>query len=88
MKTRLCRCRVARRVRRLHPPPLADPERWKAYAEPGSKVANGLDAIATADSSFNLDQFVTGAKSAYEMIVTAFATGDRELLAAPPRQGG
>ncbi len=24
----------------------AGPERWKAYAEPGSRVANGLDAIA------------------------------------------
>ncbi len=63
------------------PPPLADPERWKAYAEPGSKVANGLDAIAAADPNFGLDQFIAGAKSAYEMIVTAFATGDRELLA-------
>ncbi len=60
---------------------MADPERWKAYAEPGSKVANGLDAIAAADPNFGLDQFIAGAKSAYEMIVTAFATGDRELLA-------
>jgi predicted lipid-binding transport protein (Tim44 family) len=58
-----------------------DPERWKAYAEPGSRVANGLDAIAAADPGFNLDQFISGAKTAYEMIVTAFATGDRELLA-------
>ncbi len=62
------------------PPPLPDPERWKAYAEPGSRVANGLDAIAATDPGFNLDQFITGAKTAYEMIVTAFATGDRELL--------
>jgi predicted lipid-binding transport protein (Tim44 family) len=62
------------------PPPLPDPERWKAYAEPGSRVANGLDAIAAIDPGFNLDQFITGAKTAYEMIVTAFATGDRELL--------
>jgi predicted lipid-binding transport protein (Tim44 family) len=62
-------------------PALPDPDRWKAYAEPGSRVANGLDAIAAADPGFNLDQFITGAKTAYEMIVTAFATGDRELLA-------
>ncbi len=63
------------------PPPPPDPERWKAYAEPGSRVANGLDAIAAADPGFDLDQFIAGAKTAYEMIVTAFATGDRELLA-------
>ena len=63
------------------PPPVADPERWKEYAEPDSKVANGLDAIAAADPNFSLDQFIAGAKTAYEMIVTAFATGDRELLA-------
>ncbi len=34
-----------------------------------------------ADPGFDLDQFISGAKTAYEMIVTAFATGDRELLA-------
>ncbi len=67
------------------PPPAApavpDPNRWKAYAEPGSRVANGLDAVAAADPGFDLEQFVAGAKKAYEMIVTGFATGDRELLA-------
>jgi predicted lipid-binding transport protein (Tim44 family) len=62
-------------------PSPADPRRWQAYAEPGSRVANGLDAIAAADPGFDLDQFITGAKTAYEMIVSAFATGDRELLA-------
>lgn len=63
------------------PQALPDPDRWKAYAEPGSRVANGLDAIVAADPGFDLDQFIAGAKTAYEMIVTAFATGDRELLA-------
>ena len=63
------------------PPSLPDPERWRAYAEPGSRVANGLDAVVAAAPGFNLDQFIAGAKAAYEMIVTAFATGDRELLA-------
>src|SRR5579863_4433309 len=61
-------------------PAVSDPNRWKAYAEPESRVATGLDAIVAADASFNLDQFVSGAKTAYDMIVTAFATGDRELL--------
>jgi predicted lipid-binding transport protein (Tim44 family) len=63
------------------PPPVSNPDRWKEYAESDSKVANGLDAIAAADPNFGLDQFIAGAKTAYEMIVTAFATGDRELLA-------
>jgi predicted lipid-binding transport protein (Tim44 family) len=55
--------------------------RWKGYAEPGSKVAAGLDAIADADPSFSPDGFLSGARSAYEMIVTAFAKGDRATLA-------
>jgi predicted lipid-binding transport protein (Tim44 family) len=63
------------------PPPPVNPARWGSYAEPGSRVANGLDAIAAADPGFDLDQFIAGAKSAYEMIVAAFATSDRELLA-------
>jgi predicted lipid-binding transport protein (Tim44 family) len=55
--------------------------RWKGFAEPGSKVAEGLDAIAAADPSFSPDGFLSGARSAYEMIVTAFAAGDRATLA-------
>lgn len=58
----------------------ADPERWKPWAEPGSTVAAGLDAIAARDSSFDLRGFVEGAKAAYEMIVLAFAAGDRAAL--------
>ncbi|WP_371418429.1 Tim44/TimA family putative adaptor protein [Methylocapsa sp. S129] len=54
--------------------------RWKGFAEPGSKVAAGLDAIAAADRSFSPDSFLAGARSAYEMIVTAFAKGDRATL--------
>ncbi len=55
-------------------------ERWKDVAEPGSTVANGLDAIAAVDSSFDAKHFMTGARAAYEMIVTAFAGGDRRQL--------
>jgi len=44
------------------------------------KVASGLQAIADADSSFSPKIFMEGAKSAYEMIVTAFALGDRKTL--------
>jgi predicted lipid-binding transport protein (Tim44 family) len=54
--------------------------RWKGFAEPDSKVATGLDAIAAADPGFSPDGFLAGARSAYEMIVVAFAKGDRATL--------
>ena len=56
------------------------PERWKGVAESGSAVAAGLDAIAAADPSFDANHFITGARTAYEMIVTTFAEGDRRQL--------
>jgi predicted lipid-binding transport protein (Tim44 family) len=55
-------------------------ERWKDIAEAGSAVAAGLDAISAADPSFDAKHFITGARAAYEMIVTAFASGDRRQL--------
>jgi predicted lipid-binding transport protein (Tim44 family) len=55
-------------------------DRWKDVAEPGSAVANGLDAVAAADRSFDIKHFLTGSRAAYEMIVTAFADGDRRTL--------
>jgi len=45
-----------------------------------AQVASGLKAIAEADPTFSPKSFLEGAKSAYEMIVTAFATGDRKTL--------
>ncbi|HZP74558.1 MAG TPA: Tim44/TimA family putative adaptor protein [Pseudolabrys sp.] len=55
-------------------------ERWKGVAEPGTPLANGLDAVAGADPNFDLKHFVAGARAAYEMIVIAFAQGDRRTL--------
>jgi predicted lipid-binding transport protein (Tim44 family) len=55
-------------------------ERWKGVAEQGSAVAAGLDAIAAEDKSFDAKHFLAGARAAYEMIVTAFAEGDRRSL--------
>jgi predicted lipid-binding transport protein (Tim44 family) len=55
-------------------------ERWKGIAETGSNVAVGLDAIVAADPSFDPKHFLAGARAAYEMIVTAFAEGDRRQL--------
>jgi predicted lipid-binding transport protein (Tim44 family) len=55
-------------------------DRWKGLAEPGTALAQGLDAIVAQDSSFDPRHFISGAKSAYEMIVLAFANGDRRAL--------
>jgi predicted lipid-binding transport protein (Tim44 family) len=65
------------------PAPAADvspAERWKGITEPGTPLAAGLDAVVEQDSSFDPRHFITGAKSAYEMIVLAFANGDRRSL--------
>ena len=59
---------------------VAPADRWKDVAEPGSPLAAGLDAIAAHDSSFDPRHFISGARSAYEMIVLAFANGDRRSL--------
>ena len=59
-------------------PPPAD--RWKDVAEAGSSVAAGLDAIAGVDQGFDAKHFLTGARAAYEIIVTAFAEGNRKTL--------
>jgi predicted lipid-binding transport protein (Tim44 family) len=56
------------------------PDRWKGVAEPGSAVATGLDEIAKVEPGFDARGFIEGGKMAYEMIVTAFAQGDRKTL--------
>ena len=55
-------------------------ERWKGIAEAGSTVAAGLDAIAREDKTFDGKHFIAGARAAYEMIVLAYAEGDRRAL--------
>ena len=50
------------------------------FSHGDAKVAEGLKAIADADSTFGPKSFMEGAKAAYEMIVTAFAQGDRATL--------
>jgi predicted lipid-binding transport protein (Tim44 family) len=61
-------------------PKLPAAERWNGIAEPGSRIAQGLDEILRLEPSFDAQEFVSGAKAAYEMIVTAFAQGDRPTL--------
>jgi len=61
-------------------PPDEPADRWTGIADAGTPVAAGLDAIAKAEPDFDAGHFLEGAKSAYEMIVTAFAEGDRKTL--------
>jgi predicted lipid-binding transport protein (Tim44 family) len=47
---------------------------------PADPVARGLLDIKLADRGFETEHFIAGARSAYELIVTAFARGDRAQL--------
>jgi len=53
---------------------------WQGYAEPGSALAGGLEKIAAADPGFSPRSFLEGARIAYEMVVQAFAEGDKKAL--------
>lgn len=55
-------------------------EKWAPYAVMGSPVWDGLNEIQSSDPYFNPREFIEGAKAAYEMIVVAFASGDRPTL--------
>ncbi len=55
-------------------------DRWKGVAEAGSAIAVGLDGVVREDPAFDVKHFIAGARQAYEMIVTAYAEGDRRNL--------
>ena len=55
------------------PPPLVT-------ATPADAVAAGLERIRGADPGFDATQFLEGARAAFEMIVAAFAAGDKSQL--------
>lgn len=67
---------------------VALPDRSGAAAEADAaiadlaegKVKTGLTQIRLADPGFDLNQFLTGARAAFEMIVQAFAAGDKDAL--------
>ena len=61
-------------------PDVPAAERWKGVTEPGTPLADGLDSIVALDGSFDPAHFLTGARAAYEMIVNAYAEGDRRTL--------
>jgi predicted lipid-binding transport protein (Tim44 family) len=60
---------------------IALPERpAAAIAGTGGPLARALMDIKLHDRTFDTEKFLTGARAAYEMVVTAFARGDRDTL--------
>jgi predicted lipid-binding transport protein (Tim44 family) len=53
---------------------------WTDVAAEGSSLALNLEEIRKVDGSFDPKSFLAGAKLAYEMIVEAFAKGDKPAL--------
>ncbi|PZM09787.1 Tim44/TimA family putative adaptor protein [Rhizobium tubonense] len=51
-----------------------------AFTKPGTPLNDSLRELNKSDPSFEPKQFVNGARMAYEMIVMAFADGDRKAL--------
>lgn len=77
-------------LRRKTPEPISDGDAERQarrlaseidqYSHGDLEVSAGLKAIVEADPNFSPKAFLEGAKAAYEMIVTAFAQGDRKTL--------
>lgn len=51
-----------------------------AFAPAGSELNTSIRKLVDNDPSFNPKEFMNGARAAYEMIVIAFAEGDRTTL--------
>ena len=74
--------KVVELPRRASAPSIATPTApaGEVIAAAGSSTGAGIAAIVATDRTFTVDAFLAGAKVAYEMIVTAFAEGDRKTL--------
>lgn len=59
---------------------VAEPVGERIVPEPTTPVGQTLSRIMQADPSFHPAQFLSGAETAFRMIVTAFANGDRITL--------
>ena len=51
-----------------------------AFTELDSELGQGLKAIKNAEPNFDARDFVEGAKVAYEMLLSAYESGDRDTL--------
>lgn len=52
----------------------------EAPVDSDDPVAAGLAKIRNADTGFDAERFIEGARAAFDMIVTSYAAGDRETL--------
>jgi predicted lipid-binding transport protein (Tim44 family) len=62
------------------PEPDQDMVTSAAGGKPPDAVADGLNQIRRADPGFDPSQFLAGARGAFEMIVNAYAKGDKATL--------
>ena len=76
--------RVGRGPADLPPTPIVNPQvdgpRAQPAASEGDAPLAGLAALRARDPSFDVGQFLQGARAAYQTIVKAFAAGDRTTL--------
>jgi len=80
---------LGRREGHMEAPPATDPNTRPSLSDvPQTRLrpafegraAAGLEAIAAVDPRFDPESFLTGARTAYQMIVEAFAKGDLAAL--------
>ncbi|MHC8508028.1 MAG: Tim44/TimA family putative adaptor protein [Rhodospirillales bacterium] len=60
--------------------PAPDSGEAEAPASKDDPLSQGLAAVRAADASFEPDEFLAGARVAFDMVLTAFAAGDRAAL--------
>jgi predicted lipid-binding transport protein (Tim44 family) len=60
--------------------PAGGPTRDLKAPETPPEALSGLAALRARQADFDIGHFLSGARAAYEMIVKAFAAGDRETL--------
>jgi predicted lipid-binding transport protein (Tim44 family) len=79
--------RVGRQPEEARPGVPADRPRDETPQAQTGVPLTGVAAVRARDANFDVAKFLDGARQAYEMIVTAYAKGDREalkpLLSAP-----
>ena len=75
---------VAENVTEVKEGEVLEPENrdpvWKDHAKEGSEAAMGLEAIAQRMPGFTASSFIRGASMAYEMVLEAYAKGDKQTL--------
>lgn len=63
---------------------ILDPENkppvWQGHAAEGTALAKGLEDVAARSPGFTVSSFTRGANAAYEMVLEAFAKGDKPAL--------